>query len=72
MDIEDIILDKMEANYRKNAALYNTDENVRKGVNECVLKLQRGDPELIRLWRIVRAISIKKMNEIYELLNVCF
>lgn len=65
-EIEDRVMQKVEAAYIDA----QKDKDCHEKARECFLKLQQGDPKLMRLWRIVRIISIKRMIENYKMLNI--
>jgi len=60
----------IEQCYKEASLLYKTDEEFAKKAREMTLRLQRGDPKAMAIWRMIRAISLAEMSKIYERLDV--
>lgn len=64
------MINLLEQHYRLARQLYDTDLDFKKGVEQTVCKLQAKDPELLRWFFAIRAVSVAESLDIYETLNV--
>jgi arginyl-tRNA synthetase len=58
--------------YREVTALEEADESVRRVAREELVKLQRGDPENMAIWRQAVELSWREFQKLYDLLGVAF
>ncbi len=56
--------------YREGKKLFDTDSQFKREAQLSAVKLQQGDPEYRRIWKIICDISRKGYQEIYQLLDV--
>ena len=56
--------------YRQGRASFDADESFRERSRARVVLLQSGDPETLRLWRILVAESVRYFDEVYAKLGV--
>lgn len=56
--------------YRAGKKRFDDDEAFRKRAQSEVVALQSGSPESIKIWQLIRDISSKAYQEIYDLLDV--
>jgi arginyl-tRNA synthetase len=63
---------EMERLYKETNAASERDPAVLEAARQELVKLQRGDPENLRLWREMIALSQKQFDEIYGRLGVRF
>lgn len=63
-------IEQLDYLYKKAQKSYKQNAYFRKSVAKCTLMLQCKDPNAIRLWRLIRAISVDAMLENYRKLNV--
>ena len=50
----------------------NKDESLEPEAREWFKKLEEGDKEALKLWKLFREVSLKKFDEIYKLLGIKF
>ena len=50
----------------------NADEKLEDASRAAFKKLEDGDKEYLKLWKLFRALSLKEFNKIYELLDIKF
>ncbi|HEV2210302.1 MAG TPA: arginine--tRNA ligase [Verrucomicrobiae bacterium] len=65
-------ISEMERLYKETNAASERDPAVLEAARQELVKLQRGDPENLRLWREMIALSQKQFDEIYGRLGVRF
>jgi arginyl-tRNA synthetase len=58
--------------YRDVTAMEETDGSVRQAAREELVKLQRGDPENMAIWRQAVELSWREFQKLYELLGIQF
>jgi arginyl-tRNA synthetase len=58
--------------YRKVSALEETDDAIRRGVREELVKLQQGDPDNRAIWARAVELSWREFQKLYDLLGVHF
>ena len=63
-------LEDMEAFYRQAKHLYDTDESFAEASRECVVRLQRGDAEVLDAWAIIVNSSLDHARQVYKRLGV--
>lgn len=71
LDIDNAI-DQMEKLYKETNALCDADENLRAQAREELVKLQSGDPDATRLWKLFIDYSRKDFEKMYARLGVKF
>ena len=69
---EKIDLNYLNVTYPKISALCKEDDLVKKECGLITKKLQEGNEEYRRLWKIIREISIKDIKRLYDYLSVNF
>ncbi len=69
---EKIDLNYLNVTYPKISALCKEDDLVKKECGLITKKLQEGNEEYRRLWKIIREISIKDIKRLYDYLSVKF
>ncbi len=65
-------LEELERLYKKGDALSREDAGVLDQARAELVKLQRGEPENLQLWKEINRLSEKAFQEIYEKLDVHF
>jgi len=68
--ILDNTLSSFEDFYKEATKKYKEDEEFRKAANGRTLLLQNKDPETVRWWQFIRAVSVLGMLRNYYLLGV--
>lgn len=56
--------------YRESKKKFDADPEFKKRAHQCVVKLQGGDSETLKAWRMICDISRRGYQEIYQLLDV--
>jgi len=56
--------------YKNSKIEFDTDVNFKKQAQEAVVKLQRGDPQVLQLWQLICHISSIAYHKIYDLLDI--
>jgi arginyl-tRNA synthetase len=70
-DIKKILpLERLESLYKDASAACKNDENAATEVHEILVKLQRGDSQLIDDWHKITRISMDEVYRLYKLLDV--
>lgn len=64
------MINLLEQHYRNGLQLCNVDPDFKQAVEQTVCRLQAKDPELLRLFFAIRAISVAEFLKIYKMLNV--
>jgi arginyl-tRNA synthetase len=62
----------LEDLYRQGQNAFKAEEEVKAACRAELVKLQNGDPENLRLWERIRAISWQAFEDIYERLDIRF
>ncbi len=72
-----VLTDKKEASlsslmqwYRESKKVFDADPEFKKRAQLCVVKLQRGDPDVLKAWKKICEISRLGFQEIYDYLDV--
>ncbi len=60
----------MEAFYREAKALFDSDAKFASASREYVVKLQSGDPNVLRAWRFICGQSLRSFQDLYQELGV--
>ncbi len=66
----ELALKDLEVFYKQSKKHFDSDESFAAKAREYVVKLQGGDPEVLKLWERFRDISLHHSEEIYQTLNV--
>jgi arginyl-tRNA synthetase len=67
---EELSLGDLEDFYREARVKFDTDETFAARSRRRVVLLQQGDPDTLRLWRLVVEASLRHLDEMYDQLGV--
>ena len=65
-----LALKDLETFYQQAKKHFDEDENFAKTSRDYVVKLQAGDPEVLKLWEEFRRVSLNHAQEVYDILDV--
>ncbi len=65
-------LDDFERLYREGNALAENDPEAREHARQELVKLQNGDTDSTALWKEINKVSLRALQEIYDLLDIHF
>jgi arginyl-tRNA synthetase len=68
--VKELSVGDLDTFYRQARASFDADESFRDRSRRRVVLLQSGDPETLRLWRILVAESVRYFDEVYAKLDV--
>ena len=70
LEKEEASIGDLQKFYSESKKRFDTDENFKKESYNKVVLLQKGDPKIIQLWEIIKDISRKSYNQIYDRLEI--
>ncbi len=71
VELETVLpLSKLEELYKEASAESKADPDKAQAYQQCIVKLQQGDPELLDIWQKVVRVSMAEVYRIYDQLNV--
>jgi len=70
LDNKNIELKDLEAFYIQSKKHFDEDEAFANKARDYVVKLQSGNPDILKLWETFKNLSLEHSEEIYSLLNV--
>jgi len=60
----------LQSFYKESKKRFDTEEDFKKRAYECVVRLQKHDPDIIQAWTMICDVSRKAFGQIYERLGV--
>ncbi|XP_055624227.1 probable arginine--tRNA ligase, cytoplasmic [Toxorhynchites rutilus septentrionalis] len=60
----------LQAFYKESKARFDSDEPFKKRAYACVVKLQSGDNESLKAWKLICDVSRKEFQKVYDRLDV--
>ncbi len=68
--VDEISLSDLVTFYRQSKVAFDADPEFKKRAQLQVVALQSGDPETVKIWKIICEISRRAYQEIYDLLDI--
>lgn len=69
-DQKSLTIENLQTFYAESKKRFDTDEGFKKNAYHNVVRLQSGEPEIVRAWNYIKDVSRQAYNQIYDKLEI--